>query len=154
MLTTHKISADQFYDSFELIAVHSSLDDYAMAYVLNKHLGLRLKRSKNDHQIGHGTVYTVFEFVDQVSDTEYTLFRNKCLVEEADSSEGLFKFDAPIREHYLVHERKEVDYLLKISADGEVPVGALVKAIIGIPNIITAYEMEVDLLKSKANLIF
>lgn len=154
MLTTHKISADQFYDSFELIAVHSSLDDYAMAYVLNKHLGFRLKRSKSDHQIGEGATYPVFEFIDEVSDSEYTLFRNKCLVEEVDSTVGLFKFDAPVRKHYLVHERKEVDYLLKIHADGEIAVGEMVKKIIAIPNIITAYEMNVDLLKSKANLIF
>ncbi|AKA34882.1 IPExxxVDY family protein [Flagellimonas lutaonensis] len=154
MLTTHKISADQFYDSFELIAVHSSLDDYAMAYVLNKHLGLRLKRNKSDHQIGQGATYPVFGFFDEVSDFEYTLFRNKCMVVGDDSAEGLFKFNAPVQKHYLVQEKKEVDYLLKINADGDVAVDQIIREINAIPNIITAYRLNVDLLKSKANLIF
>jgi hypothetical protein len=55
--------------------------------------------------------------------------------------------------YHLIPEHRDVDYFLKIEEDdtsGE----SLVKALASIPNIITAYAIDTDNLKSKKNLIF
>lgn len=154
MLTTHKISAELFYDSFDLIAIHSSLNDYALAYALNKHLGLRLRRNQKDRQLNNSISFPVFDWLDEVSDCEYVLFGNKCRIDENQRSDGLFEFDTSMRAYYLVQERKEVDYFLKICTDQNAKISQMAQHISLILGVVMAYGLEADMLKSKANLIF
>ena len=67
-------------DSFELIAVHSSLVSYRLAYFLNKNLGLRLYRKNEDiHYTYKGSVasYPLYQYEDHFHYNTYSLFGNK-----------------------------------------------------------------------------
>ncbi|NAY91806.1 IPExxxVDY family protein [Muricauda sp. JGD-17] len=154
MLTKHKISADFYDDEFKLIAIHSGLADYAITYAINDDCGLRLKRMTNDLQIGANTSFSMFDWEDKYSDTYWTLISNKCEMEEVISSEGLFTSSTSVKKNYLIEERKEVDYFLKVDAVDEYILYQQVKKINKIANVVTAYPVEIRSLKSKRNLIF
>ncbi|MCK0161322.1 IPExxxVDY family protein [Allomuricauda sp. F6463D] len=154
MLTTHKISADLFDDSFKLIAIHSDLEDYAITYAINSTCGLFLKRMKKDLYLEGNLAFSVFDWDDEMNDVYWTLISNKCEVEEVLPSVGLFGNNVSKRTDHLVKERKEVDYFLKVDAVDETLFTEKIKSINQIANVITAYPLETDNMKSKRNLIF
>ncbi|CAM3432536.1 IPExxxVDY family protein [Zobellia roscoffensis] len=154
MVAVHKITNDFYEDSFDLVALHSSLEDYAIAYALNLHLKSNFKRSEIDLDLtGHITV-PIFEWKDDINDRYWTLFTNNGLVEDTVSRKGLFKDEPSFTTFHMVPEHRDVDYFLKIEQDGFINMENLVKTLQNIPKIITAYAIETDKLKSKNNLIF
>ncbi|WP_318310822.1 IPExxxVDY family protein [Flagellimonas crocea] len=154
MFTTHKISADLYDDSFSLIAIHSDLEDYAIAYAINANCGLYLKRMEKDLQLDENMAFSVFDWDDELNDVYWTLISNKCEIEQVLPSIGLFENNVSKRADYLVKERKEVDYFLKMDAADEDMFLQKIKSINQIANVITAYPLETQNLKSKRNLIF
>jgi hypothetical protein len=154
MLTTHKISADLYDDSFHLIAIHSDLEDYAMAYAINSHCGLYLKRMKKDLCLDENMAFSAFDWEDEMNDMYWTLIANKCETEEVMASIGLFENNVSKRIGHLVREKKEVDYFLKVDAVDETMFSEKLKTIKQIGKVITAYPLETQNLKSKRNLIF
>ena len=154
MLTTHKISADFYDDEFKLIAIHSGMADYAITYAINGECGLQLKRMASDLQVGQNLTFSIFDWDDEFSDTYWTLISNKCQVEEELPSAGFFADDTSVKNNFLIEERKEVDYFLKVDAIDESDLNKQVKTINKIANVVTAYPVEVHSLKSKRNLIF
>lgn len=150
----HKISIDFYEDSFTLIALHSSLEDYAMVYAINRCLKSNLKRSRTDLDISHNISFPIFEWKDMVNDRDWTLIVNYSIKEESMAQKGLFQNELSHTTHHLVPEHKEVDYFLKIEHD-DMDVGdSIAKSILAIPGVITAYAVEPKKLKSKNNLIF
>ncbi|WP_036380652.1 IPExxxVDY family protein [Muricauda sp. MAR_2010_75] len=154
MLTTHKISADFYDDSFKLIAIHSDLEDYAMTYAINSNCGLYLKRMAKDLHLDENLSFSVFDWDDEFNDIYWTLISNKCAVEEIVPSDGFFGDETSMRTNYLIGERKEVDYFLKVDAAEESAFTEKVKSINKISKVITAYPIDTETLKSKRNLIF
>lgn len=153
-MTTHKISADFYDDSFKLIAIHSGLEDYAMTYAINANCGLYLNRMANDLHVDENLSFSIFDWDDEVHDTYWTLISNKCLIEVMVPSEGFFENSTSFRTDYLIEERKEVDYFLKIDTVDTSVFDQLVKVVNKIPRVVTAYPIEAQTLKSKRNLIF
>ena len=154
MLTTHKISEDFYDDNFQLIAIHSGLEDFAMGYAINLACALQLSRRKNDLQFDEGLCFSVFDWEDELNDTFWTLMSNKCALEEKVPSNGLFQDRTASRTEYLIKERKEVDYLLKVDGVDGPTLVQQIKSINTIPKVVTAYPMDTQTLKSKRNLIF
>ncbi|MGW9684405.1 IPExxxVDY family protein [Flagellimonas sp. 2504JD1-5] len=154
MLTTHKISADFYDDNFQLIAIHCGLEDYAMGYAINSICGLRLKRMESDLELNQSLSFSIFEWEDGLSDNYWTLIANKCAIMEIMPSTGLFENNTSVRTDYLIKEKREVDYFLKVDAGNELVVEPYVKAINKIPSVITTYQVDTQTLKSKRNLIF
>lgn len=154
MLTTHKISADFYDDDFQLVAIHSGLEDYAMGYAINSFCGLHLKRTKIDLELNQNLSFSIFDWEDGLSQNYWTLVTNKCSIMEIMPSVGLFETNTSIRTDFLVREKREVDYFLKVDAGCELNIDAYVKKINKISNVVTAYEVNPDELKSKRNLIF
>ncbi|MFD2100036.1 IPExxxVDY family protein [Flagellimonas iocasae] len=154
MLTTHKISADFYDDSFKLIAIHSDLEDYAMTYAINSQCGLHLKRMAKDLHLDENLSFSVFDWDDEMNDIYWTLVSNKCVVEEVIPSGGLFENNVSVRTNHLIKERKEVDYFLKVDAAEESTFAQKLKSINRISKVITAYSINTETLKSKRNLIF
>ncbi|MBO0330792.1 IPExxxVDY family protein [[Muricauda] lutisoli] len=154
MLTTHKISADLYDDSFSLIAIHSNLEDYAITYAINSSCGLYLKRMEKDLHLDENMSFSVFDWDDEINDVYWTLISNKCEVEEEVPSVGLFGNNTSTRTDHLVKERKEVDYFLKVDAADETMFAQKIKSINQIAKVITAYPLDTQNLKSKRNLIF
>ena len=153
MVTTHKISAELYDDSFKLIAMHCGLESYAMAYFLNKSAELQLARCEKDLDVSAAS-FPIYEWKDEINDYYWTLVCNTVKEEKESESMGLFSNEKAVKKFHLIEERKEVDYFLKVEADDTILINEAVKKINLIPKVVTAYSLDVAALKSKRNLIF
>lgn len=155
MAAIHKILRDSYEDSFTLISIHSSLEDYALVYALNLNLKSKLKRCEIDLDLTADLSFPVFEWKDMKNDRGWTLLKNIIIKEQNLDTSSLFKDEVAFTKLYLVPEHKEVDYFLKIeNEDMDIDDSDIVKSVLAIPSIMTAYIMKANKLKSKNNLIF
>ena len=153
---------DDHNDYYSLISIHCSEEPYKLAYQLNRHLSLQLKRKSLDLDYsnkGLEVTFPIFEFKNYFNHSIYNLVANKCYSHTAKvhSSGGLFdEIDSEKTvTTYLLPEFKTVDFILKIQDDYEkVSIKNLVSKISEIEQVISAYQVENNKIKSKSNLIF
>ena len=132
------LEVEEDYD-FELVGVCSHAKDYRLSWEINNVLGFDLEKGEN-YEInikGDNQSYSFFSFIDDENHLEYYLINNRC-------SKGV-----------LIPEEKKSDYFLLIRGilrGGEKE--ELINKIGEIKNVLTTYEVEVDQLKSKSNLLF
>lgn len=161
-MAIHKLHLEEFDEiDYQLIAIHSNIEDYRLAYYINQNLPINLKKENCNIQISNKegeTQFTRFVFEDS-KDIVWNLVQNKndVFVPFQNSNQGLFaetnnKFSTKI---YLIPEFKNVDYFLKIE-NGEVniDVSKITNCIKKIDRVSTVYAVEVEKIKSKNNLIF
>ncbi|MGB0880780.1 MAG: IPExxxVDY family protein [Polaribacter sp.] len=154
----HSLVLDDFYnEEYFLIGIHTALEDYQLAYLLNKQLKINFKRDsfhldfenekKNDS-------FSIFKYIHTAYDFDWSLISNSTKdTEKNASSDRLLLFTETKK--YLIPEKKNIDYFIKIS--GDVPfefVSETIQRIKEIPQIITSYQIDTDTLKSKDFLIF
>lgn len=95
-MASHKlILEDDYQEEFSLIAIHCSEEPYKMAYMLNKHLSLRLSRKRLDVDFSNKGLdihFPLFECENELSYIIYNLVsnKNKSLTAKFQSSGGLF----------------------------------------------------------------
>jgi hypothetical protein len=154
MVAVYKISEDFYDDSFLLIAIHSSLEDYAIVYHLNQALKAKFKRSKKDFDLSKNSSFPWFDWVDQFHDRYWVLITNQSTKQELLVNNDLFQNETTYNRPRLIPEYKEVDYFLKIEEAEGLESDVIVKILTKMPKVITAYAVETDKLKSKKNLIF
>lgn len=159
-MLSHKLLLDDVEEEYQLLAIHGSLEEYKMAYFLNKHLHLKLKRARVDVDFNHGNIqalYPLFVFKQPARYRTYNLIKNKYKgpAKKVVSSGSLFiEEEVSPQITYLIPEYKEVDYFLKIEDDEEIGnFQKMINTITLIPNVITAYAVDTGQLKSKNNLI-
>lgn len=162
-MAIHKlVLEDDFSNEFSLIAIHCSEEAYKMAYMLNKHVPLQLVRKPLDIDFSNnGLVVTfpIFEYEDIMTYNSYNLVSNKSksFSAKVHSSGGLFD-EIPSEKTvttFLLNEFKSADFFLKIHSDYEkVPTRNLISAINKIEQVISAYSIDTEKIKSKHNLIF
>jgi ribosomal protein L28 len=161
-MAIHKLHLEEFDEiDYQLIAIHSSLEDYRLAYYINQNLPINLKKENCNIQISNKegeTQFTRFVFEDS-KDIVWNLVQNKndVFVPSQNSNQGLFaetnnKFSTKI---YLIPEFKNVDFFFKIE-NGEVniDVSKITNCLKKIDRVSTVYAVEVEKIKSKNNLIF
>lgn len=159
-MALHKLLVDDFYDtSYSLFAIHCRLEDYRLAYLLNKYLKLNLSRLPQDLDYKYfAATYSIYEWHDEDHFTTWNMISNVCKKEEdcLQSSGSLFSSNEKIlKTYHLLPELKNVDYLIKISNDDRYfDDKDIIEKIQTIPQVITTYVIDVDKLKSKENLIF
>lgn len=159
-MAVHKLLVDDFYDaSFTLIAIHCRLEDYRLAYLINKHLNIRLVRLPQDLDYKYlDANYSIYEWDDEQHQTTWNLISNVCKKEEASlqSSGSLFNSDQTVlKTYHLLPEFKKVDFFIKITSDEEsIEENELLKKLLDIPQLITCYSIDSENIKSKDNLIF
>ncbi|MGB8705110.1 MAG: IPExxxVDY family protein [Gillisia sp.] len=159
-MLSHKLQLEDVEEDYLLIAIHSSVEEYKIAYYLNKFLQIGLKRSAVDVDFNHGTIqasYPLFYFKEKDKYRSFFLVKNKHrgAVKKVVSSGSLFiEEEENSRSTYLIPEHKDVDYFLKIEDDSSLKERELLQQIASIPNIITSYSIDPNILKSKNNLIF
>jgi len=132
------LEVEEDYD-FELVGICSHAKDYRLSWEINNVLEFDLEKGEN-YEInikGDNQSYSFFSFIDDENHLEYYLINNRC-------SKGV-----------LIPEEKKSDYFLLIrgilrGAEKE----ELINKIGEIKNVLTTYEVEVDQLKSKSNLLF
>ena len=154
MATINRISAEFYDDTFKLIAIHCSLEGYAMAYHVNNVLNLKLSRREEREKDDVLDLFSVYEWKDEINDHYWTLMENMVKEEIKGKALGLFSNEIATNTHYLLEEKKEVDFFLKIEVEEDFLINQSIKKINKIPQVVTAYSIEVITLKSKRNLIF
>ena len=159
----HKLILDEDLDEpFTLIAIHCSEEDYKLAYLLNQHLGTGFKRKKVDLDFSANGLkinFPLYDFEDKKKHFHYYLVANSChsVEENLLNSPGLFAalVSDKATTHFLLPEFKNVDYFLKIYSENDIlPLRKLLAEINEIKQVISAYSVEVENIKSKNNLIF
>ena len=160
-MAVHKLILDDFVDDeyYMLIAIHCAIDGYRIAYLLNSKLGIKLKRTDIDiDAYSNKTSFSVFKWYDNSQQITWSLISNVCRKEtEVNNSEqSLFSKDQKtIKTFHLIPEKKQVNFFLKIEIEqNQNKEKRIIDAIHSIPQIATAYTIDLSLLKSKDNLIF
>ncbi|WP_179344521.1 IPExxxVDY family protein [Winogradskyella ursingii] len=159
-MALHKLLVDDFNDDdYKLIAIHCNLEDYRLAYLLNKNLDLRLQRKQKDLDFKYLTSsYSIFEWNNESQYVTWNLVSNICKKEENSlSSTGtLFESEEKtLKTFNLISELKRVDYFLKISEEIQnVNEHLIINRLQSIPQIVTSYTVDPLKIKSKDHLIF
>tara|TARA_R110002033_G_scaffold12326_3_gene37452 strand:+ start:688 stop:1167 length:480 start_codon:yes stop_codon:yes gene_type:complete len=159
-MALHKLQVDDFYDdSYKLIAIHCRVEDYRLAYLLNKHLGLKLERKEKDIDFKYlESSYSIFEWDNETEYVLWNLISNVCKKEEDSLSSTGTLFDRPekvLKTFNLISEYKKVDFFLKISDEIQnVNEKQVLSKLQAIPQIITSYAVDPLQIKSKDHLIF
>ncbi|MDF4203420.1 IPExxxVDY family protein [Maribacter sp. SA7] len=154
MATTYKINDDFYDESFSLIALHTTLEDFALAYGLNKTIKAKFVRAKKNFILDENKSFPIFEWEDEYNDMYWVLIANHSTEKELIVHDDLFKDETTYKMPRLIPEYKDVDYLLKIETEKDVDINSLIKNILMLPRVMAAYEISTDKLKSKNNLIF
>lgn len=160
-MLAHKLVLEDFVNPFKLIAIHCSSEEYKLAFLLNRHLNLRLARTRKDHDYTSRAVraeFALYRFNNEKQYCDYYMISNKFRVESRTTSGAGSLFGEETMDSnliYLLPQYKNVDFLLKIEEEYEsVSVKKLLEQIKQIPQVATAYSIDTDNLKFKENLIF
>ena len=144
---------------YHLLAIHSVLTDYRLAFFLNKHLNIELKRAFDDLDISlQDGFYSFFQYEDEdnllnwnlISNSSYTNVKNE--IKES----LLFKnTKVELKKIKLISELSQVDFFLKIEYHtDQININQIIKSINEIPNIISVYPLNLKNIKNKENLNF
>ncbi|UOB19247.1 IPExxxVDY family protein [Abyssalbus ytuae] len=154
-MAVYKLLEDFDEHSYTLIAIHCSLEDYRIAYFLNSYINTKFSRLDFDLKSITDASFSVYEWEDLIDDTKWNLISNISKVSQENDEINLFKKDMSTVTNYYIPEHKKVDYFLKIDNGGIFKQSKFIlKKIIEMPQIITAYLIDINQLKSKKNLIF
>ena len=160
-MAVHKLSIDDFEEvNYELIAIHTSLEDYHLAYSINQKLPILLSKNKDEIQTKNKdgeAWFSRFTYENSENGVTWNLIRNKIeiLTPKKDTSRNLFADNSQeiATRVYLLSEFKKVDYFLKIE-NAEESAEKIVAALHTVGKISTIYTVNADQIKSKNNLIF
>lgn len=158
-MAIHKLVLDDFLEEepFSLIGIHCNLEDYRLAFLLNKNLNLMLRRKAKDLTFKNGASYSFFEWENEKGLKTWNFVSNICKKEVVSNNQqdSLFENQLSTKTFQLIPEFKKVNYLLKISSDSQVlNESKIVSSIQKIPQVVTAYTIDSSQLASKGNLIF
>lgn len=158
-----KLNIEDFEeDNICLFIIHTSLEDYRLAYLLNRELNIQLTKASDDLKIESSIGYSAFTHF--IHDDEnlfacWDLIQNKTEIQSLKMvlEEDLFSIEnnSVEKREYLLPEYKNADYVLKVAIpENVVNASTIVSKIQSINQISTAYEVDFYTLKSKINLIF
>ena len=158
ILNSHKLNLNQFSDNYHVIAIHSDLEEFRLAFFLNKKLDINLKRKRKDISlIEIKANYSVFEYLNEAMYLNWIFFSNKSLMSNKLTNEesGLFSQESFFQnEVSLIKNPKGVDYFLIIeNVKNKTYVKKVLKKISEIRGVITPFMSEKKL-ENKENLIF
>lgn len=137
-MTKFTLNIEEEYD-FSLIGISCHAKDFRLCFELNKLLEIDLTRAKDLEIISKNTIgnYALFEYIDEDNFLDYYLISNR-------GEKG-----------FLIPEHKTIDFLLQLKgATNEEIEEELISKICSLSLVLTAYQIDVDSLKSKQNLIF
>ena len=156
-MQVHALEMDDFCEEeYSLIGIHSTLEDYKLAYLLNKNLNARFYKAKQDLEFiveKEKTSFSIYNYENLEYDFDWFLITNSYRKENQTASNQLLL--TLETKTYLIPEKKKVDFFLKICGESDDDfVMKTVNRIKSIDNVITAYSIDKNTLKSKDFLIF
>ncbi|MFV8345652.1 IPExxxVDY family protein [Flavobacterium sp. ZB4P13] len=162
-MAIHKLDLGEFDEiDYDLIAIHTSLEDYRLAYFINQKLPINLSKSKNEIQINikeGETNFSRFYYNDTEKDVSWDLIQNKNEVTQykKENTQNLFSnvtMEVSTKV-FLLPEFKKVDYFLKIENNDDTMNVSKIQILLNtIDNVSTVYTVDTNQIKSKNNLIF
>ena len=162
-MAIHKLDLGEFDEiDYYLIAIHTSLEDYRLAYFINQKLPINLSKSKNEIQINikeGETHFSRFYYNDAEKEVSWNLIQNKneVIQYKKGSTQNLFSnvtMEVSTKV-FLLPEFKKVDYFLKIENNEDTMNVSKIQILLNtIDNVSTVYTVDTNQIKSKNNLIF
>jgi hypothetical protein len=146
-----KVPVDQ--DDTAVFAIHSEWPDYQLLFFLNRELKLQLKRQKDDLEFGQGYFFPWFAFDHQKHFSRYTQNKLKTGV-NIQAELNLFADNRFEEIYHVLPEYKRIDYLLKVEGESEEQLTLLLEKLKQLDQIVMAYALNSQLIKSKTNLIY
>ncbi|MDI5896537.1 IPExxxVDY family protein [Flavobacterium sp. LB2P84] len=162
-MAIHKLDLGEFDEiDYYLIAIHTSLEDYRLAYFINQKLPINLSKSKNEIQINikeGETNFSRFYYNDTEKEVSWDLIQNKNEVIQYKKGNTQNLFSNVTMEVstkvFLLPEFKKVDYFLKIENNDDTMNVSKIQILLNtIDNVSTVYTVDTNQIKSKNNLIF
>ncbi|MFT5761931.1 MAG: hypothetical protein ACI8WA_001055, partial [Polaribacter sp.] len=139
-----------------LIGIHSTLEEYKLAYVLNQKLNtqfVRAEYSLDFENKNNNATFSIYEFINTKFSQSWFLISNQFTNYLDGVSTGLFPSNEITT--YLIPEKKKVDFFLKLEGDFNYDyIAKKVEEINSINQVITSYKIDPNTLKSKDFLIF
>ena len=153
----HSLELDDFSDdNYTLIGIHTTLDEYKLAYILNQKLEtafVKASYSLDFENKNNNASFPIYEFVNSKFSHSWFLISNQYKEKIEGVSIGLF--DANEITTYLIPEKRKVDFFLKLEGDFDYEyIVKVVSEINTINQVITSYTIDPNILKSKEFLIF
>ena len=156
-MQVHSLELDDFSDNnYTLIGIHSTLEEYKLAYLLNQKMNTKF--AKADYSLdfenkNNNASFSIYEFINTKFSQSWFLISNQFSNDLEDISTGLFSSNEITT--YLIPEKKKVDFFLKLEGDFNYDyIAQKVEEINGINQVITSYKIDPNNLKSKDFLIF
>ena len=162
-MATLKLYIDELEElDFNLLAIHTSMEDYRLAYFLNQKLQLNLSKNKEEIKVKNkegSTYFSRFTFEDTKKDVFWNLIENEneITLKQNNINQGLFteSKNSFTTKDFLLPEYKKVNFFLKIEAPKESVIPSEIATLIkSIDKISTVYYIDLENIKSKNNLIF
>ena len=112
----HSLGFDDLYEEeYSLIGIHTTLEDFKLAYLLNKNISTRFHKLKNDLTIENQQIkasFSMFKYENPKYDFEWHLIANSTKTENITTSNQLLLTTET--KTYLISEKKNVDFFIKI----------------------------------------
>lgn len=156
----HKLNIQDFNEiDYNLIAIHTTLEDYHLAFLINSQLKISLKKDKEEIISNTDSVevaYSKFSFEDEKCGLVWNLIQNQKWIETEQAQDGFFVFEEPQKKKvFLLQEFKNVDYFLKIEEiETDEEAVEISNNIHEIDKVTAAYVVDIERIKSKNHLIF
>ena len=140
-------------DKYTLIGIHTALEDFKLAYLLNKNLDTHFSKATYSLDFESNASFSVYNYVNEEYDFEWYLISNSFTEERTNALDTIVL--ATETKTYLIPEKKKVDYFIKIVGEPtQETIYKTVNQIKQINQVVTSYTVELDSLKSKQFLIF
>jgi len=155
----HTLSFEITHD-YTLVCIHTTLEDYRLAFFINKCLDIKLKRWEQDLYFEKKDIgFSLYKYNDKANFTSYNLLANKYLeVKYKTSKHKTLFFNtliSKVQKYYLIDDKIKVDFFLKISGDlSSLQINRILTCLNNIKQVITAYTTNPEKLKQKEHLIF
>ena len=159
MAKLHTLDLEEEVD-YKLICLHTTLEDYRLAYFINEKLNLSLERRDEDLDFKEtGSTFSLYEYYDKSFFLTYNLIANKHLdVAFKTSKKNALFYNTLLSEtkiSYLINDKKKVDYFFKITGDVSLQqINCILDKLNAINQVITSYETSPENIKQNAHLIF
>tara|TARA_B100000768_G_scaffold132458_1_gene123130 strand:- start:482 stop:958 length:477 start_codon:yes stop_codon:yes gene_type:complete len=151
----YNLELEETLEEVNLIALHSSMECYQLAFYLNNTINSNFKRSKNDLSIKDAkNNFIHFEWEDEMYDFQCSLFSNKCHDElKPKKLIPNYLFNLPVRnEVYLSPELKQVDFFIKSS--DQKTIETVLLNLKKWSKISLLYQVDSEVIKKQLNVIF
>lgn len=138
-----------------ILAIHSDVEDFQLAFQINKNSNSRFQRSKKDiHDVHRQVVFSRYFWDNHNLEVQFRLISNKQFIEKKSAvANSNTLFDLPVRnEVSLFSEFKQVDFFI-ISNDYQ-SLNGLLETLKSLAEVSMVYPVALEQFKNRSQLIF